>query len=217
MDADQVAFHELTCGVPPELFDLIMNCNSAKEVWDTLKLIFDGTDGAKNKKLTTAMNEFHNFKSISGEKLDECFKRFNLTMTRLRSAGCINKSNHEINLRFLNGLGSEWTTAKMIIQSGNQIWNLSLYQVYGELQAQESTVIQQCHDIGGPLALVSHTKKSSKKQVIWYRAKWRYISYDIIVFLLAICAYMRYMILIIVELLKCIQNNPKEQKEKKGS
>ncbi|KAI3493334.1 hypothetical protein L1887_41999 [Cichorium endivia] len=33
MDNDQIAFTEIQCGIPPELFDLIQNCTTAQQIW----------------------------------------------------------------------------------------------------------------------------------------------------------------------------------------
>ena len=52
---------------------------------------------------------------------------------------------------FLNGIGKQWTMAKMIVQGEKKIKTLSLYKLYGELQARESTVMKDCMDLGGPL------------------------------------------------------------------
>ena len=37
MESDAVAFYEISCGVSPDNFDIIINCKSANEIWDVLK------------------------------------------------------------------------------------------------------------------------------------------------------------------------------------
>ena len=69
-----------------------------------LKNLYQGSEQAHDKKLTTILNEFNNFKALPGESLDDSFKRFNLIVTKLSNAGIV-RSNHETNLKFLNGLG----------------------------------------------------------------------------------------------------------------
>ena len=52
----------------------------------------------------------------------------------------------------------------MIVQGDRKIHSLSLYKLYGELQAQEPTVLKDCVDFGVPLALVAqapHTQSYS--------------------------------------------------------
>lgn len=45
----------------------------------------------------------------------------------------------------------------MIFQGDRKIHTLCPYKLYGELQAQESIVLKDCADLGGPLALVAQT------------------------------------------------------------
>lgn len=63
------------------------------------------------------------------------------------------KTNLEINLKFLDGLGDGWVTVIMILQGNGNLKRMNLIELYGELKAQESTVMQQHQKIGGPLAL----------------------------------------------------------------
>ena len=50
-----------------------------------------------------------------------------------------------------------WSAAKMILQGDRKIQNLSLFKLYGELQAQESFVLKDCADLGGPPAQIAKT------------------------------------------------------------
>ena len=67
-------------------------------------------------------------------------------------------------MQFLNGLGRHWSTAKMIVQGDRKIQTLSLLRLYGELQAQESTVLKDCANLGGPLALMAQTPQVNTPQ-----------------------------------------------------
>ena len=52
----------------------------------------------------------------------------------------------------------------MKVQGYRTIHSLSLYKLYGELQAQESIVLKECADFRGPLALIvqaPHTQSYS--------------------------------------------------------
>ena len=40
MENDAIAFYEIPCGVSPDNFDIIINCKSAKEIWDVLKNLY---------------------------------------------------------------------------------------------------------------------------------------------------------------------------------
>lgn len=134
MEKHEIAFHEISCGVPHDTYDLIIKYKSAKEIWDILKNMYEEIEQAQDKKLTTTPNDFKNFKALPRESVGGSFKRFNLIVTRLSNTGVV-RGNHETNLHFLNGFGRQWMMEKMIVQGDNKIKALSLCKHYGELQA----------------------------------------------------------------------------------
>ena len=65
------------------------------------------------------------------------------------------KSHLGINLKFINSLGEAWITVQMVIQGSGKLSKMTLYELFNDLQAQESTVLTNSSRGGGPLALVS--------------------------------------------------------------
>lgn len=51
----------------------------------------------------------------------------------------------------------------MIVQGDRKIHTLSLFKLYRELQAQESTMFKECVDLGGALALMAQTSQFAIK------------------------------------------------------
>ena len=151
-EADETAFNEITYGIPPDIFDLISECESAKDIWDTLLNMFEGTEKAKDKKQTSAENDYKNFRAVPGESLQSAFKRFKKIMTKLSTSGAT-KTKLDSNLQFIDGLGDTWVFVKMIIQGSGTLSNMTIYEMYENLQTQESTVLSNITKNGGPLAL----------------------------------------------------------------
>ncbi|KAI3699537.1 hypothetical protein L2E82_43924 [Cichorium intybus] len=106
MDNDQIAFTEIQCGIPPELFDLIQNCTTAQQIWVLLQNVFLGTEEAKDQKLVSSVSDYTHFSTFAGESLSQAFTRLSIIVTRLLSLGA-ERTNQEINLRFLEGLGKD--------------------------------------------------------------------------------------------------------------
>ncbi|KAI3503823.1 hypothetical protein L1887_32276 [Cichorium endivia] len=115
MDNDQIAFTEIQCGIPPELFDLIQNCTTAQQIWST----------------TTSQ-------PFVGETLRQAFTRFSIIVTRLLSSGA-ERSNQEINLRFLEGLGKDWMLVKMIHQDSGKLKTYNITQLSDDGQYSSTT------------------------------------------------------------------------------
>ena len=152
---DLMAISELNCAIPPDVLDLVEDCTSAHETWNTLHQLFAGTEATKDKKMTSAINTFSNFKALPIECLQDTFKRFKVCISRLKNSGN-EKSNLEINLKFINSLGEAWITVQMIIQGSENLRKMSLYELFNDLKAQESTVLSNSVRSGGPLALLTN-------------------------------------------------------------
>ncbi|KAL6585833.1 hypothetical protein OROMI_002477 [Orobanche minor] len=86
----------------------IKNCKNAKEIWDTLALMCEGTELIKENKLTIATQKFDNFKMKSGESIDQVDARFTEIMNEINSLGKT-YGNREMALKVLRSLNPEWS------------------------------------------------------------------------------------------------------------
>lgn len=64
MENDEIALNELFYGVSADIYDLIMNFHSIQYIQVTLKNMLKRTEQAQDKKLTTMLNDFNNFKAL---------------------------------------------------------------------------------------------------------------------------------------------------------
>lgn len=153
---------ELVSGIPHSILsqmdDIMML--TANQIWENLKNRFCGNKRIIGNKRTSVLNEFDNFKMLSSETIHDAHDRFNLIMVKMNNLG-IKKTQHEINLKFLNNLFESWKMVKLIIQGNPAIHTESLYNLYGELQSYESSIDPPTiAAFGGPLALVSTTSQN---------------------------------------------------------
>nr|KAJ0219779.1 hypothetical protein LSAT_V11C200090090 [Lactuca sativa] len=133
---------------------------TANQIWENLKNRFCGNKRIIGNKRTSVLNEFDNFEMLSSETIHDAHDRFNLIMVKMNNLG-IKKTQHKINLKFLNNLFESWKMVKLIIQGNPAIHTESLYNLYGELQSYESSIDPPTiATFGGPLALVSTTSQN---------------------------------------------------------
>ncbi|KAI3752793.1 hypothetical protein L2E82_24830 [Cichorium intybus] len=153
---------ELVSGIPHSILsqmnDIILL--TANQIWQTLKIRFEGNERIIGNKKTSVLNEFDNFKMFSHETIHDAHDRFNLITIKMNNLG-IKKSQHEINLKFLNNLYESWKMVKLIIQGNPAIHTESLYNLYGELQSYESSIDPPTStSFGGPLALLTTSSQN---------------------------------------------------------
>ncbi|XP_042756629.1 uncharacterized protein LOC122197173 [Lactuca sativa] len=87
LHADQVAFSKMVCRVPPSLFEQIKLCKSAKEIWDTLQDLIDGSKNIKGKRMTYVVNEFDTFTTTFGELVASASNKYRIVVNNMTAHG----------------------------------------------------------------------------------------------------------------------------------
>ena len=66
----------LMCGLNINEYDLISSCELAKEIWDLLKITYEGTEEIRKSKLDLFSTQFEDFTLNDGELIHELCTRF---------------------------------------------------------------------------------------------------------------------------------------------
>ena len=89
------------------MFSKVKSCKTAKEIWEKLAMICEGTEQIKENKLTLAAQKFENFKMKPGETLDQLDGRFTDIVNELTALGK-EYTPREMALKVLRSLPKEW-------------------------------------------------------------------------------------------------------------
>ena len=73
--ANAKALNSITNGITDSEFTKVMNCNSAKEVWDKLVILYDGNSKVKKAKIQTHRRLFESLKMDDEEDIASYFLR----------------------------------------------------------------------------------------------------------------------------------------------
>ena len=65
----------------------IVNCSTAKHMWDTIELIMEGNEEVKENRLDILTSQYEAFKSLSGESITQVFERYNKLLNELSIQG----------------------------------------------------------------------------------------------------------------------------------
>ena len=71
--ANAKALNSITSRITDSEFTKVMNCDSAKEVWDKLVSLYDGDSKVKKAKLQTHRRQFESLKMDDEEDIASCF------------------------------------------------------------------------------------------------------------------------------------------------
>ncbi|KAL6552522.1 hypothetical protein OROHE_007902 [Orobanche hederae] len=98
----------------------IKNCKNAKEIWDTLAIMCEGTELIKENKLTIATQKFDNFKMKTGETVDQVDARFTEIINEINSLGKT-YGNREMGLKVLRSLNREWSMKAVAMRESKDL------------------------------------------------------------------------------------------------
>ncbi|GKA48508.1 hypothetical protein Tco_0741466 [Tanacetum coccineum] len=107
-DCDLCATNIVLQGFPPDIYSLVNHNQVAKQIWDRMKLLMQGTEVAYQECKCKLHNEFDKFTSIKGETLHEYYMWFAQLMNDIHIIGKT-MQQVQVNTKFLNGLQPEWS------------------------------------------------------------------------------------------------------------
>nr|GEW61189.1 retrovirus-related Pol polyprotein from transposon TNT 1-94 [Tanacetum cinerariifolium] len=107
-DCDLKATNIILQGLPPEVYVLVSNHKVAKELWEIIQLLMQGTSLMKQKRECKLYDEFDKFSYKKGETLRDFYLRFSLLLNDINIYNMKFDQIH-VNTKFLNTLPPEWS------------------------------------------------------------------------------------------------------------
>ncbi|GKE05779.1 hypothetical protein Tco_1397797, partial [Tanacetum coccineum] len=156
-DYDIKATNIILQGLPPEVFALVSNHKVAKELWERIQLLMQGTSLTKQERECKLYDEFNKFAYKKGETLRDFYLRFSLLLNDMNIYN-MKLEQFQVNTKFLNTLPPEWskfvTDVKLVrdLQTTN-VDQLHAYLGQHEFHANEVRLMHERNS--GPLAFIA--------------------------------------------------------------
>ena len=154
---------------------------SAKEIWEQLEKIMQGSKVRNQLRITTIMDRYEKFRMKEGDKLDETYDKFVLLMNEMKKNG-IHRTEMDNNFKLLNNLQPEWKSFSRHIRQHKQLNELKVHDVYETLKQYEEEVEEILEEKNrkekpsvSPIALVA--EKKIQKEVVEYDSE-REVAYQ---------------------------------------
>ncbi|GJV15138.1 hypothetical protein Tco_1360461 [Tanacetum coccineum] len=157
-DCDMKAVNIILQGLPPEIYALVSQHKVAKDLWERLQLLMQGTSLTKQERECQLYDAFDKLAYLKGESLQQFYTRFSLLINDLNIYK-VRMEQFQINTKFLNSFPSEWskfvTDAKLVkdLHTTNMD-QLFAYLRQHERHAHEVHMFQEHRQ--DPLALVAN-------------------------------------------------------------
>ena len=118
------------------MLNQVINCSSAKQMWDTIELLMEGTTEVKENRLDILTSQYEAFKSLPGESITQVFERYNKLLNDLNLHGKVYTSR-EVNRKFMLTLPSHLEHKISSIRERDDINEMSIERLYGKLKTHE--------------------------------------------------------------------------------
>ncbi|GJU36521.1 hypothetical protein Tco_1184875 [Tanacetum coccineum] len=109
-DCDLKATNIVLKGLPPDVYSLFNHHKVAKDIWDRVKLLMQGTSLSKQERECKLYDEFDKFSHVKGETLHQYYLRFAQLITDMNIIQ-MTMQLVQVNTKFLNSLPPEWGLA----------------------------------------------------------------------------------------------------------
>ena len=95
----------MQCALHPTEFSRVFSCATAKEMWDRLQVIYEGTSEVRETKANMLVSEYEVFKMKSDETIFDMYSRLTVLTNGLKSLEK-SYSKYEIVRKILHSLTS---------------------------------------------------------------------------------------------------------------
>ncbi|MQL69352.1 hypothetical protein Taro_001659 [Colocasia esculenta] len=126
----------LCCALSKKEFNWISACKSAMEMWEKLRITYEGTDKVKETRIDILVTQYKRFQMQLGESITHIYSRFTDITNGLAGLG----KNYEMGdmvRKILRSLPALWTPKVTAIEEANDLRRMSLEKLVGSLMAHE--------------------------------------------------------------------------------
>jgi hypothetical protein len=144
-----------------EEYDRIMQCKTAKEMWETLQVHHEGTSRVKETRIDIGVRKFELFEMQEDESIDQMYGRFTIIINELNSLGKT-YTTHEKIRKLLRCLTKSWRHIVTAITESKDLSQMKLEDLIGSLKAHESILQEDKPVKKKMIALDSQTREHSQ-------------------------------------------------------
>nr|GEU75957.1 retrovirus-related Pol polyprotein from transposon TNT 1-94 [Tanacetum cinerariifolium] len=106
-NADIRATNILLQGLPKDIYTLINHYIDAKDIWDNVKMLLEGSGLTKEDRESQLYVEFEHFRQHKGESIHDYYVRFAKLINDMRNIK-MTMSRLQLNSKFVNNMLLEW-------------------------------------------------------------------------------------------------------------
>nr|GEZ86995.1 hypothetical protein [Tanacetum cinerariifolium] len=156
-DCDVKATNIILQALPLEIYALVSTHKVAKDLWERIKMLMQGTSLTKQERECKLYDAFDKFAYQKGETLRDFYLRFSLLLNDINMYN-MKLEQFQVNMKFLNILPPEWSKFVTDVKLVRDLYTTNVDQLYAYLAQHEyhANEVRLMHErTSDPLALVS--------------------------------------------------------------
>ncbi|GJY26613.1 retrovirus-related pol polyprotein from transposon TNT 1-94 [Tanacetum coccineum] len=167
--ADIRATNILLQGIPKDIYTLINHYTDAKDIWDNVKMILEGSELTKNDRESTINDEFERFFfcQIKEETIHVYYVRFSKLINDMRNIK-MTMSRMQLNSKFVNNMLPEWSRFITEVKLNRGLKESNFDQLYAYLKQHEMHVTTDnlIESLTNTLALLRTSSNARNKATV---------------------------------------------------
>ncbi|GJS37008.1 retrovirus-related pol polyprotein from transposon TNT 1-94 [Tanacetum coccineum] len=136
-NADIRATNILLQGLPKDIYSLINHYTDAKDIWDNVKMLLEGSELTKEDRESQLYDDFEHFRQNKGETIHDYYVWFAKLINYMRNIK-MTMSKMQLNSKFVNNMLPEWGRFITAVKLNRGLRDSNYDQLYAYLKQHEN-------------------------------------------------------------------------------
>ncbi|GJT11856.1 retrovirus-related pol polyprotein from transposon TNT 1-94, partial [Tanacetum coccineum] len=136
-NADIRATNIILQGLPKDIYSLINHYTDAKDIWDNVKMLLEGSELTKEDRESQLYDDFEHFRQNKGETIHDYYVRFAKLINDMRNIK-MTMSRMQLNSKFVNNMLPEWGRFVTAVKLNRGLRDSNYDQLYAYLKQHEA-------------------------------------------------------------------------------
>ncbi|GJV74186.1 retrovirus-related pol polyprotein from transposon TNT 1-94 [Tanacetum coccineum] len=136
-NANIQATNILLQGLPKDIYSLINHYTDAKDIWDNVKMLLEGSELTKEDRESQLYDDFEHFRQNKGETIHDYYVRFAKLINDMRNIK-MTMSRMQLNSKFVNNMLPEWDRFVTAVRLNRGLRDSNYDKLYAYLKQHEA-------------------------------------------------------------------------------
>ncbi|GJW97567.1 retrovirus-related pol polyprotein from transposon TNT 1-94 [Tanacetum coccineum] len=127
----------LHLGLPKDIYSLINHYTDAKDIWDNVKMLLEGSELTKEDQESQLYDDFEHFRQNKGETIHDYYVRFAKLINDMQNIKTT-MSRMQLNSKFVNNMLPEWGRFVRAVKLNRGLRDSNYDQLYAYLKQHEA-------------------------------------------------------------------------------